>query len=119
VCNLKALCVNILEPLKAKYPGLIVTSGFRNNNTVSDGVSQHCKGQAADLQWPSLTNAQYMPIAQWIRDNMPIDQLILEHSSASKKLWIHVSYNRQASKQRGEIKTMIAGKYYPGLKIYY
>lgn len=121
VCNLKALCVNILEPLRGHYPnGFRVNSGFRNHNTVGGGnVSQHCKGQAADIQWSGISNSEYLARAQWVKANLPFDQIILEHSANTHSLWLHVSYNRSLSHQRGKVTTMIGGKYYDGLKLYY
>lgn len=116
VCNLKALCVNILEPLKAHYPnGFRVNNGFRTGN----GVSQHCRGQAADIQWSGISNSEYLTRAQWVRANLPFDQIIMEHSAKTHSLWIHISYNRTLGRQRGKVNTMIGGRYPSGLKLYY
>lgn len=116
VCNLKALSTNILEPLRAHYPnGFRVNSGFR----VGSGTSQHLRGQAADIQWSGISNQEYLTRAQWVRANLPFDQIIMEHSSKTRSLWLHISYNRSLSKQRGKVNTMIGGRYPPGLKLYY
>lgn len=115
ICNLKALSENILEPLNAKYPGLRINSGFRKGAS----TSQHNKGMACDLQWPGLSPAGYTPIANWIRDNLPFDQLIFEHGNS---IWLHVSYNRTASKQRNALLTyypQATPNYKPGLTNYY
>ena len=112
VCNLKALCVNSLEPLRAHYPnGFRVYSGFR----VGSGKSQHYRGMAADIQWSGISNQEYLARAQWIRANLPFDQLIMEHG---KSIWIHVSFKR-GGPQRSQVLTMIKGDYRPGLKLYY
>lgn len=112
VCNLKALSVNILEPLKAKYPnGFRVNSGFRHGS----GKSQHNRGMAVDIQWAGLPTSQYLTRAQWVRDNLPFDQLIMEHG---KSIWLHISFKR-GGPQRGQVLTMIKNDYRPGLKLYY
>jgi uncharacterized Zn-binding protein involved in type VI secretion len=115
LCNLKGLAENILEPLRQQYPGFRINSGFRRGS----GTSQHNRGQACDLQWPGLAPAGYTPIAEWMRDNLPFDQLIFEHG---KSIWIHVSYNRTLTKQRGAILTYYppqTPQYRPGLTNYY
>lgn len=112
VCNLKALCTNVLEPLKARYPnGFRINSGFRRGS----GRSQHYRGMAADIQWAGLANSEYLTRAQWIRDHLPFDQLIMEHG---RSIWIHVSFKR-GGPQRGQVLTMIRNDYRPGLKLYY
>lgn len=112
VCNLKAVAENILEPIRTRYPGFNINSGFRHGS----GVSQHNKGQAVDLQWPNMTNKQMFDVAQWISQTLPIDQLIVEHGN---KIWLHISYNRTASKQRGKLTTMINNRYTNGLRLHY
>jgi uncharacterized Zn-binding protein involved in type VI secretion len=115
LCNLKGLCENILEPLSSQYPGFRINSGFRKGA----GTSQHNRGQACDLQWPGLAAAGYTPIAEWMRDNLPFDQLIFEHG---KSIWIHVSYNRTLTRQRSAILTYYppqTPQYRPGLTNYY
>lgn len=101
LCNLQGVAEKILEPLKAQYPGFRINSAFRKGS----GSSQHNKGQAVDLQWPGLTPSGYTPIAYWIRDNLPFDQLIFEHGNS---IWLHISFNRTGASQRNQLLT-----YYP------
>jgi hypothetical protein len=100
VCNLKALCEQVLEPIKKQYPSMIVTSGFRSpGHSKAVGISQHEKGQAADIQFSGLPRERYFQIAQWIRDNVPFDQMLLEYKSTGTKLpWIHLTFNREGSR---------------------
>lgn len=94
VCNLQALCENILEPVSSQYGrnNFIITSGFRAGSS----TSQHERGQAADIQFPLKSNTEVYNIAIWIRDNTPFDQLILEYGG--NKPWIHVSFNRSGNR---------------------
>lgn len=112
VCNLQALCQNILEPIRAQFGPFRINSGFR----VGNGRSQHNKGMAFDLQEPTWSNAKHLEVAQWIAKNLTFDQLILEHG---RSCWIHVSFDRTKEKQRGQLLTMIRGRFEPGLKLYY
>lgn len=112
VCNLKALAVNILEPLRTAHPGFKINSGFRRGS----GSSKHNMGCAVDVQWPGLAAANYMTKARYVRDHLPFDAIILEHG---KSIWLHLQYQRGLSKQRGIVQTMYRGQYSSGLKVYY
>lgn len=105
-CNLKKLAVNVLEPIKKKYPDMIISSGLRPMG--SNARSQHPKGQAADIQFTSHSSAQYIDIAKDIMSFASTDQLILEYRTAKRRngaptTWIHVSYT---DSRRGEVFTM-------------
>lgn len=86
--NLSVLANNVLEPIKAQYPNMFVTSAFRRGN----GTSQHERGHAADMQFSGAAKSDYLDIATWIRENVPHDQLILEFKNTGTGLpWIHIS----------------------------
>lgn len=113
ICNLQGLAQNVLEKIWDHYPNFRINSGFR---TFTVGKSQHEKGQACDIQWPGITNAEYKVRAQWIRDNLIYDQLLFEHGNM---IWIHVSFNRNHTKQRQDVRTMFKGEFEPGIVLYY
>lgn len=89
VIALRNLAENILEPLKERYPNLRVSSAFRspqvNKRVGGRPLSQHMKGEAADLHFPGSNLDE---IYNWIKDEsgLPYDQLIREPR------WIHISY---------------------------
>lgn len=112
LCNLKALCENVLEPINSAYPGFRINSGFR---TATRCRSQHEKGMAADLQWPGISNKEYLRRSEWVRDNILFDQEIMEHGNS---IWLHVSYNRLSS-QRRQVLTMYRQSYSSGLTLHY
>lgn len=89
--NLANLAKNVYEPIKARYPRVIVTNTFRQAPPGGSAEqAQHGRGQAVDLVFPGLSTNQYYDVAVWIRDNLPFDQLLQEKSG--DKIWIHVSY---------------------------
>lgn len=107
----EALCLNILEPIRAHFGApLLLNSGYRgralNHLLGSKESSQHRRGEAADIEMPAgPSNAE---LAQWIAGSgLPFDQLILEsyHAGAPRSGWVHVSH-ALAHPQRGQVLTM-------------
>ena len=93
--NLVYLAAYVLEPLrKAMGEPIKIGSGFRCQelNKKVGGVynSQHLKGQAADIDIQG-DMAFGRKIFDYIRDHLPFDQLIWEHSK-SGTYWVHVSF---------------------------
>jgi hypothetical protein len=111
ICNLKNLTQNVIEPLRAKFPGLIINSGFRRGS----GKSQHQRGEAVDIQWPRISPSEYLERAKWATANLPFDQFIFEHGNS---IWFHFSLKRNKP-QRRQVLTMYKKKYQSGLKLYY
>lgn len=103
ICNLKNIAENVIEPLRAQYPKLMVTSAFRHGS----GRSQHERGEAIDIQFSGISKAEYYNIAVWIKANLPYDQLLLEYKTTGTRLpWIHVSLTR-GKKQRYQVMTFM------------
>ena len=115
--NMKGLAINVLEPIREHfgYLGMNVNSGLRpagNPLSAKNGnTSQHEFGMAVDISFSKLWGTEteredMMKIAQWIRDNIIFDQLILEYIDKGKQCWIHISFdvNRKNS-QRGNMYT--------------
>jgi zinc D-Ala-D-Ala carboxypeptidase len=93
--KLKALCENILQPVRDHFGRVKVTSGFRSVELCtaigSSANSQHAKAEAADFECPGVDNAE---LADWIHKNLPYDQLILEFYTPGEPNsgWIHCSW---------------------------
>lgn len=97
VCNLQALALNVIEPVKRKYPNMIVTSCLRNENA----KSQHTRGEAVDMQFTGVPKDGYYEIATILKDLIPFDQLLLEYKTFGTGMpWIHVSFSRNANKKQ-------------------
>lgn len=107
VCNLKALCVNILGPINEQVGPInkswYLTSCFRNDPVLGGSpLSQHLIGCAADVSIGG--NYGYKINYDWATKfaaTLPIDQLLLEYrdpgvngSKDPKRInWIHISFN--------------------------
>ena len=93
--KLKALCENILQPVRDHFGRVKVTSGFRSVELCtaigSSANSQHAKAEAADFECIGVDNAE---LADWIKRELPYDQLILEFYTPGEPNsgWIHCSY---------------------------
>lgn len=99
--ELVKVCVNILQPVRDHYGiPFTVSSGFRSPELCiavgSNMKSQHAKGQAADFEVPGISN---MDLAEFIRDNLEFDQLILECYQGGNTGWVHCSYVHEPRKQ--------------------
>ena len=94
--NLKALCMEVLQPLR-DYLGkpVVISSGYRSEevNRMVGGVkgSQHLKGEAADIH---IENTEHLlKIMHFIMEETDFDQLIWEKNKAGTQ-WVHVSFRR-------------------------
>jgi hypothetical protein len=105
--NLKALAVNVLDPIKDRYPNMLVTNAFR----AGANQAQHGNGEAADIQLQGVPASAYFDFAVWIKDNLPFDQLLIE-STGPNRFWIHISYRDGAnrpSSANNKVGTLIPG----------
>jgi len=94
--RLTQLAKYILEPVRQNFAiPFSPSSRFRapevNRLAGSKPTSQHILGQAADFEIPTIGNRA---LADWIKDNLDFDQLILEfhQPDAPKSGWVHCSY---------------------------
>ena len=95
--KLKALCENILQPVRDHFGRVKITSGFRSAELCdcqsAAQLNQHAKAEAADFEVVGVDNAE---LFDWIKDNLTPDQLILEFYTPGEPNsgWIHCSWIR-------------------------
>ena len=93
--KLKALCENILQPVRDQFGRVKVTSGFRSVELClainSSANSQHAKAEACDFECVGVDNAE---LADWINRELSYDQLIVEYYTPGEPNsgWIHCSW---------------------------
>ena len=104
--NLRLLCERVLQPIRDHFDDVVsISSGFRDpilsRKIGSSEKSQHCKGQAADFEIFGTPNNK---VADWIKENLMFDQLILEYWEPGEPNsgWVHVSYNKDINLNRKE-----------------
>ena len=118
--NMELIAKEVFEPVRVWVGGPIkINSFFRSPdlNTAIGGSSksQHCKGQAMDIDdtFGKATNAE---MYNFIKENLDFDQMIWEFGSDDNPDWVHVSYvsendNRRrclkAYKEKGKTKYMV------------
>jgi zinc D-Ala-D-Ala carboxypeptidase len=117
---MKLLAEKIFEPLRKWVGGPIRINSFYRGPELNKAIggsskSQHCKGQAMDIDDNGChkTNAE---MYAWLKDNVEFDQMIWEFGDDDNPNWVHVSYvspeenrNRclKAYKDKGKTKYMV------------
>jgi len=102
--NLKELALNVFQPIRDHFKVPIhISSGYRSrilNNAVNGAAkSQHCSGQAIDIDvdGTSITNKQ---VFDYIKENLDFDQLIFEFGTDKNPDWVHVSYSKDNNRKQ-------------------
>ena len=117
---MEILANEVFEPLREYVGGPIKINSFYRSPELNKAIggsttSQHCKGQAMDIDdtFGHMTNAQ---MYHWIKENLDFDQMIWEFGDDNNPNWIHISYispgknrNRclKAYKEKGKTKYMV------------
>jgi hypothetical protein len=110
---MKALAENVFEPLRvANKKPIYISSFFRspelNKKIGGSTTSQHCSGEAMDIDadvYGGMTNAEMF---HFIKDNLDFDQLIWEFGTDSNPDWVHVSF-RKGNNRKNIIRAVSSG----------
>jgi zinc D-Ala-D-Ala carboxypeptidase len=99
--NIQVLINSLIQPMRSALGPIRVSSGYRNpqlNSAIGGSSrSQHCKGQALDLQFWKKGKMCNKEIYDWvIKSNIEFDQMINEFDFA----WIHISYNEDNNRKQ-------------------
>ena len=114
---MKLLAEKVFEPLRRWVNGPIKVNSFFRSSSLNEAIggaasSQHCKGQAMDIDdvYGRKSNAEMF---NWIKENLDFDQMIWEFGTDTQPNWLHISYvskedNRnkclKAYKEKGKTK---------------
>ena len=94
--NMELVALKVFEPVR-RFLGrpIYINSFFRcpelNKAIGGSRSSQHCKGEAIDLDVTHGDNPN-AKIFNYIKDNLDFDQLIWEFGDDNNPNWVHVSY---------------------------
>ena len=98
-----ALFENVVQKVRDEFGVTVINSGYRspelNEAVGGSSKSQHCKGEAVDIECPGTSNGD---LARWIEENLEFDQLILEFytKGVPDSGWVHVSYKADGDNRR-------------------
>ena len=99
--NLQRLVTNLIQPIRDELGPIRVTSGYRSpklNRSIGGSTkSQHCKGEACDLQFWKDGQMINKEIYSWVlKSDIEFDQMINEFDFA----WIHISLKEKNNRKQ-------------------
>jgi hypothetical protein len=109
----KELFENVVQSVRDQFGVTVINSGYRgpelNEAVGGSSNSQHCKGQAVDIECPGTANYE---LASWIEENLDFDQLILEFYTPGipDSGWVHVSYKTEGNRKSVLTAAKVDGK---------
>lgn len=115
--NLKILSENIFEKIRNHFRVPIhLSSAYRsvalNKAIKGSSSSQHCKGEAIDIDMDGSSNGvTNNMVFDYILNNLNFDQLIWEFGTSENPDWVHVSYNTDGAQRKQVLRAVkSAGK---------
>lgn len=113
--NLKYVVEKICQPARDYFGKPVkINSGYRSPalNTAVGGskTSQHCNGEAVDMEIEGLPNKT---LADWIAENCEFDQVILEFynpAEGANSGWVHASVRRDGKNRKSKLIAFKDGK---------
>lgn len=112
--NFKLLADKVFEPIREHFKTpIFISSGYRSKelNALIKGSpnSQHCKGQAIDIDMDGgngeVTNRM---VFDFIKNKLDFDQLVWEHGTDFNPDWVHVSYVKGKNRKQ-KLKAVRSG----------
>ena len=99
--NLSLLITNLIQPMRDAIGPIRISSGYRNpalNRAIGGShKSQHCKGEALDIQFWKEGKMCNKEIYDYIlNSNMEFDQMINEFDFS----WIHISLKKKGNRKQ-------------------
>ena len=98
--NLQRIVTEILQPMRDQLGPIRVTSGYRSpklNRSIGGSTkSQHCKGQAVDIQfWDKGVMKNKVIYDYIVQNGVEFDQMINEFDFS----WIHISLKEKNNRK--------------------
>jgi hypothetical protein len=116
---MKTVAKKIFEPLRAAggdFP-IRINSFFRsiavNKAAKGSSSSQHCRGEAMDLDSMYSGGFTNKEMFDYIRENLDFDQLIWEYGTDKEPDWVHVSFTTRRPNRKIILKAVRGRGYIP------
>ena len=112
--NFKLLAEKVFEPIRAHFGVPIhISSGYRSKDLNAfikgSASSQHCKGEAIDIDMDGSSNGvTNKMIFDFIVSNLEWDQIIWEFGTDKNPDWVHVSYTKGKNRKQ-KLKAVRSG----------
>ena len=104
LANMELIAEKVFEPLREWVDGPIKVNSFFRSVDLNKAIggsskSQHCKGQAMDIDdtFKVVANSD---MYNYIKNNLDFDQLIWEFGNDENPNWVHVSYVSEEDNRR-------------------
>ena len=110
--NFKKLAENVFEKIRNNFRVPIhISSGYRsielNKAIKGSSSSQHCKGEAIDIDMDGSSNGvTNKMVFDYIYKSLDFDQLIWEFGTSENPDWVHVSYNSKGTQRKQVLKAI-------------
>jgi len=110
--NFKKLAENVFEKIRNNFRVPIhISSGYRsvelNRAIKGSSSSQHCKGEAIDIDMDGSSNGvTNRMVFDYIIKNLDFDQLIWEFGTSENPDWVHVSYSSSGNQRKQVLKAV-------------
>jgi hypothetical protein len=99
--SIQRLITNLIQPMRDALGPIRISSGYRNpnvNRAIGGSTkSQHCKGEALDLQFWDNGKISNKKLYDWVlSSNVEFDQMINEFDFS----WIHISLKAKDNRKQ-------------------
>lgn len=112
--NMIHLANTIFQPIRDNFGHpIFISSGYRsyalNKAVGGSSTSQHCKGEAIDIDNDAVEYPTNRMIFDYIKDHLEFDQLIYEFGDDENPSWVHVSVKKDGD-NRKEVRRAVRVK---------
>jgi len=103
--SMKYVAENIFEKVREHFKKPIKITSFYRSSKLNVAVggsktSQHCSGEAIDMDGDVYGSPSNKEIFEFIRDNLEFDQLIVEGIHDFNMDWVHCSLKKSNNKKQ-------------------
>ena len=97
----------LFDPIREFLGAALGVSSFYRSNNLNIAIkgsktSQHCKGEAIDIDADMYGKGTNKMVFDFIKSNLDFDQLIWEYGNKTEPDWVHVSQNDKG-KNRAQV----------------